>query len=358
MGEIYEYITEVFEIELRKSKRAIAYLKSRGINGKTAKDYRLGYCPEDTAEIYKELTRIFTTRELLESGLFIVRGLDLKLIFRDCIVFPIITSKGIETFTSRALDSSRKIVHKHMSGTMKHVYNEFLLEEDIIFITEAPIDSLSLCQLGAKSVALFGGSNLKFADKFRNKKIYIAFDNDADKDHNVGLSYAISLGYKLVEFGNEVKIIEFPSKDGTKYDANKFLVECNFSKDKLIELIRCAKPASAYQEYWRIYNSKIKKNTRKTKYFAGRASLKDLKEIPIERVVADYTTIIGKADQKAYCICPLHEDSNPSMTLYLDSNTFLCRGCDKTGDVIQFIQYAEKLSFTEACKKLKEEYYV
>ena len=39
--------------------------------------------------------------------------------------------------------------------------------------------------------------------------------------------------------------------------------------------------------------------------------------------------------------CPFHEDKNPSLKLYYETNTFNCFGCSANGDVIEFIQLKE-----------------
>ena len=57
--------------------------------------------------------------------------------------------------------------------------------------------------------------------------------------------------------------------------------------------------------------------------------------------------------------CPFHEDSNASMKVYTDTNTFNCFGCGKNGDVIEFCSLKEGdkhkgiLKATELCKGVK-----
>jgi len=50
--------------------------------------------------------------------------------------------------------------------------------------------------------------------------------------------------------------------------------------------------------------------------------------------------------------CCFHDEKKPSLTFYTDTNTFICFGCGKSGDVINF--YAERyhLSIQEAIKQL------
>lgn len=49
--------------------------------------------------------------------------------------------------------------------------------------------------------------------------------------------------------------------------------------------------------------------------------------------------------------CPFHEDKDPSLKIYTNTNTFNCFGCGKAGDQIEFIQLKEKCSKHEAIEK-------
>lgn len=48
--------------------------------------------------------------------------------------------------------------------------------------------------------------------------------------------------------------------------------------------------------------------------------------------------------------CPFHNDKTASMRIY--NKSFYCFGCNKTGDIIQFVEYLFNLSFKEAMKKI------
>jgi DNA primase catalytic core len=52
--------------------------------------------------------------------------------------------------------------------------------------------------------------------------------------------------------------------------------------------------------------------------------------------------------------CPFHEDSTASLQVSFSQNKYKCHGCDKKGDVIQFVQDYEKLTKHEALKKCAE----
>lgn len=49
-------------------------------------------------------------------------------------------------------------------------------------------------------------------------------------------------------------------------------------------------------------------------------------------------------------LCPFHQESNPSFTVYKDS--YYCFGCQATGDIITFVMETNNLQFKEAIKTL------
>ncbi|MEO8516284.1 MAG: CHC2 zinc finger domain-containing protein [Flavobacterium sp.] len=57
------------------------------------------------------------------------------------------------------------------------------------------------------------------------------------------------------------------------------------------------------------------------------------------------------ADKNNMLCCPFHEDSTASLQVSFNQNKYKCHGCDKKGDVIQFVQDYEKLTKHEALKK-------
>lgn len=59
-------------------------------------------------------------------------------------------------------------------------------------------------------------------------------------------------------------------------------------------------------------------------------------------------------ENRHMCSCPFHKDKNPSMKIY--DKTFYCFSCNRTGDLIQFVQYLFNLSFTDAMKKINYDF--
>ena len=73
--------------------------------------------------------------------------------------------------------------------------------------------------------------------------------------------------------------------------------------------------------------------------------------LPLANVLQHYNL---KQDKNNMLRCPFHEDSTASLQVSFSQNKYKCHGCDKKGDVIQFIQDYEKLTKHEALKKCTE----
>jgi DNA primase catalytic core len=70
--------------------------------------------------------------------------------------------------------------------------------------------------------------------------------------------------------------------------------------------------------------------------------------LPLANVLQHYNL---KQDKNNMLRCPFHEDSTASLQVSFSQNKYKCHGCDKKGDVIQFVQDYEKLTKHEALKK-------
>jgi len=53
-------------------------------------------------------------------------------------------------------------------------------------------------------------------------------------------------------------------------------------------------------------------------------------------------------------LCPFHNDHEPSFTVYERTNSWYCFGCNRSGDIISFIEEKEGLDFTGAVRKIEE----
>ena len=76
-------------------------------------------------------------------------------------------------------------------------------------------------------------------------------------------------------------------------------------------------------------------------------------ESDVESVISSYLTL-KRRGRTLVGLCPFHSEKTPSFTVYPDSQSFYCFGCQKGGSVITFVQEIERLDFVEAVKLLAQ----
>jgi len=74
---------------------------------------------------------------------------------------------------------------------------------------------------------------------------------------------------------------------------------------------------------------------------------------PIESVVGSYVDL-KRAGSNVRGLCPFHGEKTPSFTVYPESDSFYCFGCNTGGSTVNFIMNIENLDFFEAVKFLCE----
>jgi hypothetical protein len=67
----------------------------------------------------------------------------------------------------------------------------------------------------------------------------------------------------------------------------------------------------------------------------------------IVAVVGQYTRL-RKTGKNFTGRCPIHQDKNPSLTVYPEQQAYHCYGCNRGGDVIAFIEAIENCDFKTA----------
>ena len=76
-----------------------------------------------------------------------------------------------------------------------------------------------------------------------------------------------------------------------------------------------------------------------------------LKHTDIVKVVESYVPLI-KQGKNYKCICPFHDDTNPSLTVSPEKQFFKCFVCGTSGTAISFVQKYEHISYGEAMRKV------
>lgn len=196
-SKINNQAAEIFYEQLKSDdgKKAVEYLKKRGISGETAKIFNLGYSKIKKPNLFSKLKQSFDETELEDSGLFGI-GNDKEFYdrFRDRLMFPIRNVKGdCIAFGGRLLEEKKdqaKYLNSPETQTYKKKYELYGLYEvrnlekrpKSIFLVEGYMDVIGLYQNDVKNAVASSGTaftqeQLRKILNYTNT-LYIVFDGD------------------------------------------------------------------------------------------------------------------------------------------------------------------------------------
>lgn len=179
-----------FREQLRHSSRAVDYLKQRGVNGDTARQFAIGFAPEGWDGLYKQFS---DPRHAITAGLLIEKdngGAYDR--FRNRLMFPIRDGRGrVIGFGGRTLgDDPAKYLNSpetpvfHKGQHLFGIYEARQANQEFpyLLVVEGYMDVVALFQHGLPlAVATLGTAttpeHLKLL--FRNtRKVVFSFDGD------------------------------------------------------------------------------------------------------------------------------------------------------------------------------------
>jgi DNA primase len=163
-----EAATRFYIDQLKHSPAAVEYLKGRGIDGTTARDFAIGWAPAGADTLVRAMGARFDTETLIASGLAARRDDgSLRDRFRARILFPIRDRRGrvtgfggrlIEPGEPKYLNSPESAVF-HKSQTVYGLFEARRAETRLgeLVVTEGYMDVVGLAQAGfRRSVACMG----------------------------------------------------------------------------------------------------------------------------------------------------------------------------------------------------------
>jgi DNA primase len=244
--EINEQICAFYERKLREpeGKRALDYLKKRGLSEKTIKDFRLGFSPAQGEVIVKELTTLgYSKEDLIKAGVANVKNSRVIDQFRNRLMFPITNVQGkVLGFSARVLDDS---LPKYINTPETLIYHksnilfgldkakEQTRKQDHIILVEGNMDVIFSYQAGVKNVAAASGTALTEAQldliKRFTRNIKISFDVDLAGQNATRRAIELAQDKSF-----NIKIIEIPEgkdpADLVKSDLKKWINACKKAK--------------------------------------------------------------------------------------------------------------------------------
>ena len=190
---ILDEAVKIFERQLKESKTAISYLKSRNISGITAKKFQLGFSDDSWDSLYSAFEKRFEQKIMASSGLFLEKNKKNYDRFRNRVIFPIRNIKGQNiAFGGRVIDPNDE--PKYLNSPETKLFNKSnelygLFEArketkkmDSIIVVEGYMDVIALHEKGIKNaVATLGtavtSNHLSKLMRYSNN-IFFAFDGD------------------------------------------------------------------------------------------------------------------------------------------------------------------------------------
>ncbi len=192
--ELMQTATRYYREQLKKSPRAIAYLKGRGLSGEIAARFGIGYAP-DAWQNLEAAVPDYQDKSLVETGLVIVNEEGGKRYdrFRDRIMFPIVNQRGqIIGFGGRVLDKGEpKYLNSPETPLFekgRELYGLFqaqkaIRNEGLALVVEGYMDVVALAQLGVEyAVATLGTATTPYhIQKLlrMTDRVVFCFDGDA-----------------------------------------------------------------------------------------------------------------------------------------------------------------------------------
>ncbi len=171
--DLMQSATRYYREQLKKSPRAIDYLKGRGLSGEVAARFGIGFAPDDWQNL-KAAVPSYQDASLVETGM-VIEGEGGKRYdrFRDRIMFPIVNVRGqVIGFGGRVLDKGEpKYLNSPETPLFEkghELYGLFQAQKAIrgqqrVIVVEGYMDVVALAQHGVEyAVATLGTATTPF----------------------------------------------------------------------------------------------------------------------------------------------------------------------------------------------------
>jgi len=239
--DICEEATNFFEEQLNKNKPIQEYLKNRGLQSKTIKDFQVGFALDSWDALYKYLTDLGYKAENIEkAGLLVKKEGQSKYYdrFRNRIMFPIFDLNGqIVGFSGRIYGKEDEKKAKYVNTPETIIYNKSMIvygldkakieirKKNQCVLVEGQFDVIMAHQAGSQNTIAISGTaltleHLKILKRYTEN---LVFSFDADSGGEKATKRAVGLAQQL-EFN--VKVVLLPKDkdpaDIIKEDSKKW----------------------------------------------------------------------------------------------------------------------------------------
>ncbi|MGB4813010.1 MAG: DNA primase [Methylophilaceae bacterium] len=253
LQEVLQLAANYYKAELKKSSRAIDYLKARGLSGEVAKKFQIGYAPAG----WQNLQSIFPhyENEALDVAGLVVKNEQGKRYdrFRDRIMFPIHDQKGqVIGFGGRIINPEDTPKYYNSPETPlfqkgHELYGLFLARRAIrdagrALVVEGYMDVVALAQYGIEyAVAALGTATTPYhIAKLMRQSGEIVFCFDGDNAGRIAAWRAAMNALPALTDGLKLSFLFLPKE----HDPDSYVRE--FGKEKFEAEMKVAMPLSQY----------------------------------------------------------------------------------------------------------------
>ena len=250
--EVMQAATRYYREQLKRSPRAIDYLKRRGLSGEIAAKFGIGYAPDG----WQNLSAAFPDYQsdtLIETGL-VIAGNEGKRYdrFRDRIMFPIANVRGqVIGFGGRVLDKGEpKYLNSPETPLFekgRELYGLYQAQKSIrasqqVLVVEGYMDVVALAQHGVEyAVATLGTATTPYhVQKLLRLAEHVIFCFDGDKAGQRAAWRALENALPHLQDGKRISFLFLP----VEHDPDSFIRESG--KEAFEQRVRGAMPLSAY----------------------------------------------------------------------------------------------------------------
>lgn len=227
---IMEEATKYFEANLIINKEVQDYLKSRGLNEKSIKDFRIGYIKNDWRLLYENLKNKFSDLELERAGLIKKTEKGYYDRFRGRVMFPIADSSGrIVAFSGRLFIDDGKSA-KYLNSPETPIFSknavlygidkakDSIRKNNFSILVEGQFDLIMSHQAGYRNTVATSGTALSDSTVSKENVVSnlglirrlsgnLVLSFDADK---AGANATIRAGKIALSLGMDVKVVDMP----------------------------------------------------------------------------------------------------------------------------------------------------
>jgi len=253
MQEVLQQALNYYRGELKKSQRAIDYLKARGLSGQVAARFQMGYAPsgwQNLAEVFQK----YDSDVLQTVGLVVENEQGRRYDrFRDRVMFPIHDQKGqVIGFGGRVIDPEDTPKYYNSPETPlfqkgHELYGVFLARSairaaDRVLVVEGYMDVVALAQYGIEyAVAALGTATTPFhITKLMRQTDNIVFCFDGDNAGKKAAWRAAMNALPALTDGLRLSFLFLPNE----HDPDSYVRE--FGKEAFEDAMKTALPLSQY----------------------------------------------------------------------------------------------------------------